>query len=35
VKAVRNAVAMASRLASQQMVERLRHEMATLAVTQS
>ena len=34
VKAVRNAVAMASRLASQQMVERLRHEMATLAVTQ-
>jgi glycerol-3-phosphate acyltransferase PlsX len=35
VKAVRNAVAMASRLAGNDMVERLRHEMATFAVTQS
>ncbi len=35
VKAVRNAVAMASRLAGNDMVERLRHEMAIFAVTQS
>ena len=35
VKAVRNAVAMASRMADQRMVERVRHEMATCAVTQS
>ena len=35
VKAVRNAVAMASRMAGHQMVERLRHEMAIFAVTQS
>ena len=35
VKAVRNAVAMASRMAGNQMVERLRHEMATFAVTES
>lgn len=35
VKAVRNAVAMASRMAGNRMVERLRHEMATFAVTKS
>jgi glycerol-3-phosphate acyltransferase PlsX len=35
VKAVRNAVAMASRMAGNQMVERLRHEMTTFAVTPS
>lgn len=35
VKAVRNAVAMASRMAGNQMVERLRHEMATFPMTES
>ena len=35
VKAVRNAVAMASRMAENQMLERLRLEMATFAVTES
>ncbi len=35
VKAVRNAVAMASRMAGNDMVERLRHEMVTFAVTES
>ena len=35
VKAIRNAVAMAARMADHQMVERVRHEMATFAVTQS
>lgn len=35
VKAVRNAVAMASRMAGNQMVDRLRREMETMAVTES
>jgi glycerol-3-phosphate acyltransferase PlsX len=35
VKAVRNAVAMASRMAGNQMMERLRNEMSTVMVTRS